>query len=50
MTCVAQSRKSNLLITGARDRTIKIWDAVTGEEKKTLSVVGEPPAALMDFA
>ncbi len=46
VTCVAQSRKSNLLITGARDRTIKIWDAVTGEEKKTLSVIGEPPAAL----
>ena len=46
VTCVAQSRKSNMLITGARDRSIKIWDAITGEEKKTLSVVGEPPAAL----
>jgi WD40 repeat protein/serine/threonine protein kinase len=46
VTCVAQSRKSNLMVTGARDRTIKIWDAVTGEEKQTLSVVGEPPAAL----
>ncbi|MGB6067098.1 MAG: protein kinase [Desulfomonilaceae bacterium] len=46
VTCVGQSPKSNLLITGARDRTIKIWDAGTGEEKRTLSVVGEPPAAL----
>ncbi len=46
VTCLVQSPKSNLLITGARDRTIKIWDAVTGEELRTLSVVGEPPAAL----
>jgi WD40 repeat protein/serine/threonine protein kinase len=46
VTCMAQSQKSNLLITGARDRTIKIWNAETGEEKKTLNVVGEPPAAL----
>ena len=46
VTCVSHFPKSPALITGTRDRTLKIWDAVTGEEKKSFTLVGEPPAAL----
>ena len=46
VTCVAHFPRSRALITGARDRTLKVWDPATGEEKKTVQVVGEPPAAL----
>jgi WD40 repeat protein len=46
VTCVSHFPKSHALITGTRDRTLKIWDALTGEEKKAFTLVGEPPAAL----
>jgi len=46
ITCIAHFPKSSAFITGARDRTLKVWDAATGKEKKTVQVVGEPPAAL----
>jgi WD40 repeat protein/serine/threonine protein kinase len=46
VTCVAHFPKSARLITGARDRTVRIWDAMTGKEEKSFNVVGEPPAAL----
>lgn len=46
VTCVSHFPKSQALITGTRDRTLKIWDAVTGEERKAFTIVGEPPAAL----
>lgn len=46
VTCVSQFPKSDLLISGARDRSIKIWDAVTGSELRSFTALGEPPAAL----
>jgi WD40 repeat protein/serine/threonine protein kinase len=46
ITCLSHFPKSNRLITGARDRTIRIWDALSGKEEKSFAVVGEPPAAL----
>jgi WD40 repeat protein len=46
VTCVDHFPKSNRVITGARDRTLKVWDSVTGEELQSIIVVGEPPASL----
>jgi WD40 repeat protein/serine/threonine protein kinase len=46
VTCVTEFPKSDVLITGARDRSIKIWNSATGEEQKSFVAVGEPPAAL----
>lgn len=46
ITCVNHFPRSALLITGTRDRTLKIWDANTGEEKKSVTLVGEPPGLL----
>jgi len=46
VTCVGLFPRSRLLITGSRDRTLKIWDIDTGLEQKTIPVVGEPPSAL----
>jgi len=46
VTCVSHFPRSQALITGTRDRTLKIWDAITGEEKRVFTLIGEPPAAL----
>ncbi|MBI5248597.1 MAG: protein kinase, partial [Desulfomonile tiedjei] len=46
VTCMANFPKSGRLITGARDRTVRIWDPNTWKEEKSSTVVGEPPAAL----
>lgn len=46
VTCLDHFPKSRRIITGARDRTLKIWDASTGDELQSIIVVGEPPAAL----
>ncbi len=46
VTCVNHFSNSSKLITGARDRSLKIWDARTGEELKTITVLGEPPASV----
>jgi len=46
ITCAAQFPKSELLITCARDRTIKIWNSRNGEIVKTIALVGAPPSSL----
>lgn len=43
ITCINHFPGSSLLVTGTRDRTLKIWDARTGEERKSVALVGEPP-------
>jgi WD40 repeat protein/serine/threonine protein kinase len=46
VNCVACFPHSARVLTGARDRTVKIWDLSTGEEQKSFPVLGEPPAVL----
>ncbi|MFH1115868.1 MAG: protein kinase [Pseudomonadota bacterium] len=46
VTCSAHFPESRRILTGARDRTLKVWNALTGEEQKSIIVVGEPPASL----
>lgn len=46
ITCVTHFPTSPLLMTAARDRTIRVWDAHTGNQVKVVSVVGEAPVAL----
>jgi len=46
VTCAGYFPRSGLVITGARDRTVRIWDLNGGVEIKSIPVVGEPPAAL----
>lgn len=46
VTCITQFPTSDLLMTGARDRSIKIWNGATGREQQSFSAIGEPPAAL----
>ncbi len=46
VNCVGHSLDTRKLITGSRDRTIKVWDADTGHELKSLNVIGEPPDAI----
>jgi WD40 repeat protein/serine/threonine protein kinase len=46
ITCLALFPRSGKLLTGSRDRTLRIWDLVEGREEKCFNVVGEPPAAL----
>jgi WD40 repeat protein/serine/threonine protein kinase len=46
VTCLANFPSSARLITGARDRAVKIWEIPTGEEVRSLSVLGEPPASI----
>ncbi|MEJ2715679.1 MAG: protein kinase [Deltaproteobacteria bacterium] len=37
---------SGKFVSGGRDRTIRIWDAATGEEIKSISVLGDAPVSL----
>ena len=46
VTCAAHFPDSPRILTGARDRTLKVWNALTGEELRSIIVVGEPPASL----
>ena len=46
VTCVDHFPESRRIVTGARDRTLKIWDSSSGEELQSILVVGEPPAGL----
>ncbi len=46
VTSVCHFPTSNLIMTGARDRTVRIWDESSGELKRTIPLVGEPPAWL----
>lgn len=46
VTCLAHFPTSRQLVSGSRDRTIRVWDSFTAEEKKSIPVVGEPPARL----
>ncbi len=46
ITCVAHSPGSQIIVSGARDRNIKIWNSLTGEEIKSFNVIGEPPTSL----
>ena len=46
ITCVSYFPTSQKLITGSRDRVLKIWDARTGQELKTMTVLGGPPASV----
>ncbi|MEW6112891.1 MAG: protein kinase, partial [Thermodesulfobacteriota bacterium] len=46
VTCAGYFPRTARVITGARDRTIKIWNLNGGSEIKSVPVVGEPPAAL----
>lgn len=43
VTCVAHFPKSARIITGSRDRTLKIWDAENGDELHSIPIIGEPP-------
>jgi WD40 repeat protein/serine/threonine protein kinase len=47
VTSICHFPRSNLIMTGARDRTIRIWDGSSGELKRTIPLVGEPPAWLL---
>ncbi|MBI5569726.1 MAG: protein kinase [Desulfomonile tiedjei] len=38
--------KSDLFLTASRDRTLRVWDPVTGEEKGRTALVGQPPGDL----
>lgn len=38
--------RSRKVLSGGRDRTIRIWDALTGEEIKSIAVVGDAPVSL----
>jgi WD40 repeat protein len=46
ITCVNHFPRSALLVSGTRDRTLKVWDAHSGEERKSVPLVGEPPGML----
>jgi len=46
ITGVAHFPRSDLILVGARDRSVKIWDSKTGEERKTFLVVGQPATAI----
>lgn len=46
VTCLAHFPKSGRVISGARDRTVRIWDPISGTLEKSFAVVGEPPAGL----
>lgn len=43
ITCVKHFPKSNFIISGARDRTLKIWSTASCGEEKSIPAVGEPP-------
>ncbi len=42
--CLADFPESGLVLSGARDRTLKIWHPATGEEQRSITVVGQPPS------
>ncbi len=46
ITCIVHCPKTRSLVSGARDRTVKIWDHRTGEEIRNYAVVGQPPSSL----
>ncbi len=46
ITCVAPFPSTAQVISGSRDRFVKIWDAETGQELKSVNVVGDPPASI----
>ncbi len=46
ITAICNFPQSNLIISGARDRTLKIWDISSGELIRTIPLIGEPPILL----
>ena len=46
ITCMTRFPQSSKMITGSRDRSLKVWDTTTGEEVASFPVLGEPPASL----
>jgi len=50
VTSLAFSRDGRFLASGSWDRTIKIWNPVTGENLKTLSFIEPSPVASLAFS
>ncbi len=46
ITAICNFPQSNRIISGARDRTLKIWDVPSGELIQTIPLLGEPPILL----
>ncbi len=46
ITSACEFPTSKLLMTGSRDRTIRIWDAITGAEQKSIAGMSQPPVSL----
>lgn len=46
ITAACEFPKSQLLMTGSRDRTLKIWDATTGNEQRSVGGMAQPPVSL----
>jgi WD40 repeat protein/serine/threonine protein kinase len=47
ISCAAKFPKSPLIATGARDRSLKLWDAGTCELKNSFMIVGQAPSAIV---
>ena len=43
ITAVCDFPQSDLIMSGARDRTLRIWDVSSGELRQTIPLLGEPP-------
>ena len=46
VTCLSYCTKTRSLVSGSRDRVVKIWDHRTGEELRSYTVMGQPPSSL----
>lgn len=44
INCATKFPQSNIIATAARDRTLKLWDSVTGDLKKSFTIIGQPPS------
>lgn len=46
VTCAGHFPQSPRFLTGSRDRTLRIWDSTTGEQIKSIALLGDPPDRL----